>query len=194
MTSFESQIQTIIDKMHVIFHDATGSNDRVEYMRENNIAGDINWSFSLSADDIINKKIPPRVAGCTGRAKLFCHLAAACDILCYVVATANYEDWLRAQAGHPNIINGHQIIAVEMDGKLRAFSPGREKLEWISGDVVPGRFISAVRNKPQNLITAVVPGDEFAKCDTYQKLRNLYTSGSMDCSDFIITPGEAFVV
>lgn len=191
MTQLESQIQAIIDKMHVIFHNASGANDRTEYMRDNNIAGDINWSFSLSADDIINQKIPPRVAGCTGRAKLFCHLAAAVGLPCYVVATADYQDWLRAESGRPNIINGHQIIAVDMDGSLRAFSPGREKLEWISGDVIPGRFINAVRNKPKNLITAVVPGDDFAQCDTYQKLRNLYTSGSMNCSDFTITPDEA---
>lgn len=188
MTPLESKIQSIIDKMHSIFHDAVGPNDRAEYMRENNITGGIDWSFSLSADDIINQKIPPRVAGCTGRAKVFCKLAAAVDLPCYVVATANYEDWLRAESGRPNIINGHQIIAVEIDGALRAFSPGRERLEWISGDVIPGHFITAVRNKPKNLITAVVPGDVFAKCDTYQKLRNLYTSGAMDCADFTITP------
>ncbi len=174
--------------MHAIFRRAIGTDDRVKYMRENNIKGDIDWSFSLSADDIIDRKIPPRVAGCTGLAKVFCKLAADSGLPCWVVATANFEDWQCARAGRPNIINGHQIIAVDVDGNVRAFCPGRAKLEWISGAVRPGLFINAVRNQPPYLITAIVPGDAFEKCDTYQKLRNLYTSGTMDSPEFTIKP------
>lgn len=188
MTNLEQQIQSLIDKMHAMFRNTVGPNDRAQYMRQNNVPNNIDWSFSLTADDIINKKIPPRVAGCTGRAKVFCKLAIDAGLSCYVVTTANYEDWRRARAGRHNIINGHQIIAVEIDGTLRAFSPGRETLEWISGAVVRGYFINAVRNRPPYLITAIIPRDDFSKCNTYQKLRNLYTSGTIENSEFIIKP------
>jgi len=190
MTHTEQQIQLLIDKMRAIFRDATGPRTRNEYMAANGVSG-LDWSFSLSADDIIDGKIPPRVAGCTGRAKVFCKLAADSELPCYVVATANYEDWQRAAAGRPNIINGHQIIAVDIDGTLRAFDPGRRKLEWIDGVVRPGNFINAVQSQPPYLIGAVVPGNEFAKCNTYQKLRNLYTSGNMENPEFRIMPNIA---
>ncbi|MCM1294746.1 MAG: hypothetical protein NC311_04250 [Muribaculaceae bacterium] len=188
MINTEQKIQSIIDKMHEIFRASVGANNRAKYMRENSIPDNIDWSFSLSADDIIQNKIPPRVAGCTGRAKVFCKLATDVCLPCYVVTTANYADWMRARAGYPNIINGHQIIAVEIDGALRAFGPGREKLEWIPGTVAPGHFINAIRNRPAYLITAIVPRDEFGGCNTYQKLRNLYTSGTIENSGFMIKP------
>ena len=75
MTPLETKLQSVLDKMHSILSNAVGPNDRREYMRANNIPGDINWSFSLTPTDIINRRIPSNVIGCTGRAKLFCYLA-----------------------------------------------------------------------------------------------------------------------
>ncbi len=184
----QQQIQLILNDIHEIFRNAVGQRNRREYMRENNIPFDINYSFSLSADDIINNKIPARVAGCTGIAKVFCKYAATKGMECYVLATANYKDWLAAKAGGNNIINGHQIIAVEKDGKLCAFDPGRKELKWIDGVIEKGRFIEALAGRPKYLIGAITPRDDFVQCNEYRKIRNLYTSGSMDNSEFLIVP------
>lgn len=67
----DAQIQSILNKMHTMFDGAVGPNNRAEYMRMKNVSG-IDWHFSLTAEDIINQKIPRRVAGCTGIAKVFC--------------------------------------------------------------------------------------------------------------------------
>ncbi|MBO4480764.1 MAG: hypothetical protein J5742_04055, partial [Alphaproteobacteria bacterium] len=42
--------------------------------------------------------------------------------------------------------------------------------------------------KKDYIVTAVVPGDEFAKMNTYQQLSNLYSSGDMNNSEFTIKP------
>ena len=65
----DEQIQSILDKMHAMFNGAAGPNNRAEYMRQHNVSG-TDWHFSLSADDIINQKIPRAVVGCTGIAKV----------------------------------------------------------------------------------------------------------------------------
>ena len=70
----DDKIQSLLDKMHTMFNGAVGPNNRAEYMRQHNVSG-IDWHFSLSADDIINQKIPRMVAGCTGIAKVFCKYA-----------------------------------------------------------------------------------------------------------------------
>lgn len=188
MVSTEQKIQRVLNEIHKIFRNAIGPRNRREYMRENNINGGIDWSFSLSTDVIVNNKIPASVIGCTGIAKVFSTFAANSGLECWVIATAEYNDWQRAKAGENNIINGHQIIAVKINGKLCAFDPGRPELTLIDGEIAPGRFLKAVQGRPAYLVCGIIPRDEFAHCDTYQKLRNLYASGSMDNSDFLITP------
>jgi hypothetical protein len=185
----EEKIKSIMAQMHSMFHDAIGPRSRPDYMKEHGVSG-IDWHFGLSADDIIKDKIPANVIGCTGRAKIFCKLAAEKGIKSFVVCTAKYNDWKAKHGGKANhIMNGHQIIAVEIDGKMRVFDPGRKDLMFIDTKLESGEFIDAIGSgKKEYIVTAVVPGDEFAKMNTYQQLSNLYSSGDMNNSAFTIKP------
>ena len=119
----DDQIQSILDKMHTMFDGAVGPNNRAEYMRMKNVSG-IDWHFSLTAEDIINQKIPRMVAGCTGIAKVFCKYATDAGLDFFVLTTARVADLAGAADDHAagnaeRIINGHQIIAVrDENGKL----------------------------------------------------------------------------
>ena len=139
------------------------------------------WSATCAFNATSKEKIPANVVGCTGRAKLFCKLAAEQGIKSFVVCTAKYNDWQATHDGKANHMNGHQIIAVEIDGKMRVFDPGRKNLVFIDTDLKSGEFIDAIDSgKKEYIVTAVVPGDEFAKMKTYQQLMNLYSSGDME--------------
>lgn len=181
------KIQSILDRMHEILHNAVGPRNRREYMMEHGITGR-DWHFSLTADDIIKDKIPANVMGCTGRAKLFCKLAADTGLPCFAVCTAYEPDWNDARGGKEHTISGHQVIAVEIDGKLRMFDPGKQKLEFIDTDVVVGNLVDfGFRDMPgRYLITAIMSPEEYAKINTYQKLRNVYASGDMNNPEFMI--------
>jgi len=191
MLTMEEQIKSIIAQMHTMFHDAVGPRSRPDYMKEHGVSGR-DWHFGLSADDIIKDKIPANVIGCTGRAKIFCKLAAEKGIKSFVVCTAKYDDWKATHDGKANHMNGHQITAIEIDGKMRVFDPGRKDLAFIDTELKSGEFIDAIGSgKKDYIVTAVVPGDEFAKMNTYQQLSNLYSSGDMNNSAFTIKPQKA---
>ena len=185
----EEEIQSIIADMHAMFNAAEGPRTRQEYMREHGVSGR-NWHFGLSAEDIIENKIPANVIGCTGRAKLFCYLAAQKGIKASVVCTAKYDDWKAVRDGKKDsIMSGHQIIAVKIGDKLRVFDPGRKDLVFIDTKLKSGEFIDAIGvGKREYIVTAVVPGDKFEEMNTYQKLSNLYTSGDMNNPEFTIRP------
>ena len=102
--------------------------------------------------------------------------------------TAYEPDWKDARDGKEHTISGHQVIAVEIDGKLRMFDPGRRKLEFIDTNVVVGNLVDfKFPDMPgRYLITAIMSPDEYAKINTYQKLRNVYASGDMNNPDFTI--------
>ena len=180
-------IQSLLDKMHAMFNGAVGPNNRAEYMRQHNVSG-IDWHFSLSADDIINQKIPRAVAGCTGIAKVFCKYATDAGLDCVVLATARIENLDGAaqdikEGKKERIINGHQIIAVyDENGKLRAFDPGRKELRYIKSEIKAGNIIKFMFNGEivPHRITAILTPQEFAKVNTYKKLRDLYVCGSGD--------------
>lgn len=183
------QIQSVLDRMHEILHNAIGPRNRREYMMEYGIT-DRDWHFSLTADDIIKDKIPANVMGCTGRAKLFCKLAADVGLPCFAICTAYEPDWNDARGGKEHTISGHQVIAVEIDGKLCMFDPGKPKLAFIDTDVVVGNLVDfGFRDMPgRYLITAIMSPEEYAKINTYQKLRNVYASGDMNNPEFTIVP------
>ena len=173
--------------MHAMFNGAVGPNNRAEYMRQHNVSG-IDWHFSLSADDIINQKIPRAVAGCTGIAKVFCKYATDAGLDCVVLATARIENLDGAaqdikEGKKERIINGHQIIAVyDENGKLRAFDPGHKELRYIKSEIKAGNIIKFMFNGEivPHRITAILAPQEFAKVNTYEKLRDLYVCGSGD--------------
>ena len=183
----DEQIQSLLDKMHAMFNGAVGPNNRVEYMRQHNVSG-IDWHFSLSADDIINQKIPRAVAGCTGIAKVFCKYATDAGLDCVVLATARIENLDGAaqdikEGKKERIINGHQIIAVhDAGGRLRAFDPGQKELKYIKSEIKVGNIIKFMFNGEivPHRITAILAPQEFAKVNTYKKLRDLYVCGSGD--------------
>lgn len=180
----DEKIQLILDKMDSLFTNATGPNNRAEYMKQHGVHG-LDWHFSLSADDIINRKIPPAVAGCTGIAKVFCKFASEMGLDCVVLATARVADMDAAEKDHKmgcreRTISGHQIIAVRDEhGTFRAFDPGRKRLKYIDtpvriGGVIP--FVFGGQEIPHR-ITAVLSPAEYANINTYQKLRDLYMNG-----------------
>ena len=180
----DDQIQSLLDKMHAMFNGAVGPNNRAEYMRQHNVSG-IDWHFSLSADDIINQKIPRAVAGCTGIAKVFCKYATDAGLDCVVLTTARIENLNGAlqdikEGKKERVISGHQIIAVyDKNGKLHAFDPGQKELKYIKseievGNIINFRFDGAV---VPHLITAILPPAEYSKIDTYKKLRDVYVNG-----------------
>ena len=181
----ESLVQQILDEMHNILSNALGPNNRREYMRANNIRGDINWSFSLSPTDIIRNRIPSNVIGCTGCAKLFCFLAQQYGIKCNVVAMASIPDWRRehfaTQGVTPDnsdiVINGHQIISVDFADGPRMFEPARRRFVPLT---VPPRIggIVDIGTPQEYIIRAIVPGDKFIKLSSYWELDNLYRNST----------------
>ena len=183
----DDQIQSILDKMHAMFDKAIGPNNRSEYMRQHNVSG-IDWHFSLSADDIINQKIPRAVAGCTGISKVFSKLATEAGLKHVVLTTARMADLNAAEQDRKSgkkerIISGHQIIAVyDEKGNLRAFDPGRKELGYIKSEIKVGNIINFHFGGEvvPHRITAILTPQEFAKVNTYKKLRDLYICGSGD--------------
>lgn len=177
-------IQSLLDKMHAMFDKAIGPNNRSEYMRQHNVSG-IDWHFSLSADDIINQKIPRAVAGCTGIAKVFCKYATDAGLDCVVLVTARIENLDGAaqdikEGKKERIINGHQIIAVhDKNGKLHAFDPGRKELGYIKSEIKVGNIINFHFGGEvvPHRITAILTPTEYSKINTYQKLRDVYVNG-----------------
>ncbi len=183
----DDQIQSLLDKMHAMFDKAIGPNNRSEYMQQHNVGG-IDWHFSLSADDIINQKIPRAVAGCTGKAKVFSKLMTEAGLKHVVLTTARIADLNGAEQDRKDgkkerIISGHQIIAVyDENGKLRAFDPGLKELKYIKSEIQVGNIIKFRFGGEiiPHTITAILAPQEFAKVNTYKKLRDLYICGSGD--------------
>lgn len=177
----DNLIQSLLDKMHAMFDKAIGPNNRSEYMQQHNVSG-IDWHFSLSADDIINQKIPRAVAGCTGISKVFSKLATEAGLKHVVLTTAREENLKGAEQDRKSgkkerIINGHQIIAVyDENGNLHAFDPGLKELKYIKSDIQVGNIIKFRFDGEiiPHTITAILTPQEFAKVNTYKKLRDLY--------------------
>ncbi len=141
-----------------------------EYCRRHNIENPaLNFGFHLSAQDIIDMQIPASVAACTGHAKLFSKLATDAGLDVVVIATANLPK-------RKNLIDGHQIIGVEIGGKIVAFDPANPTFTPIDGVVKIGNKIQSVDapNYPKYTITAVVSPTDFAKVASYQDIENLY--------------------
>lgn len=137
------------------------------------------WKFALTAQDIINEHIPANVVGCSGRAAVFSKLLQQRMIPHKVILTAVADDLNRArtdiqQGKKPNIINGHQIIAVEIDGRLRMFDPGKKKLELIDGDVSVGRQVQYDFSDDNYIITNIMPPKEYETINTPEKLQSAY--------------------
>ena len=171
----EQIIQDILTEMDTMFHAAVGVRSRSEYLVEyKKTHSDIKDHFGLSVEQIIQDKIPPQVIGCTGVSKLFCELAKKHSIKAFVVCTVKYDDWKAVKGGENRMMNGHQINAVEIDGRWRVFDATKPVLKFIDTDLIIGSLIDALgKGKSDYMITAIVPGNEFQLVDTGRKLMNL---------------------
>ncbi len=173
----DEKITKVLDRLHKTFGRAVGPRTRRKYMTEHGFQG-IDWSFSLSADDIIRQKIPANVAGCTGRAKVFCKYARDANMDCVVLATARVSD-----LNGSGTTNSHQIIAVrdEKTGQLCAFDPGHRKLEYINAPVELGSVIDFQFDGRPNphAITAILSPDEYSKVSSYNDIHSLYLHGRL---------------
>ena len=169
---------------------------RREYIRLHpEIENTLDYSFSLSADDIIAQKIPMRVMGCTGIAKLFAKYAQDEDtkLDCFVVYTANIKDLERKKNGQGDIINGHQIIAVQFSDGVRLFDPGmtnglqfyrdnngQEIVVDIPGMLLGIELISQNSKDPWaqrqagTVITSIEPSDRLEHIKSYKDLEKKY--------------------
>lgn len=191
-TKLECLIHSVIRDMRAAFRSAAGPRLRIAYWRANNItsrADRDDWDYKLSADDVIMRRIPARVAGRIAQAKVFCKFASDAGLDCYVVCCADYYDWLDASRGVDTKNRGRIMMATIVDGRLRLFDPfcGPWPV-WYDAAVRAGNFVKALRFQLPYMICAIVPAAEFANCDSYQKMQNLYASGDMNCADFTIKP------
>lgn len=171
-------IKSVLNQMRDIFRVAHGARRRRDYMRAAGVR-DADWIYRLGATDVMTQRIPARVAGPFARAKLFCELASQIGLGCVVVITANADDLAMARDGADNFINGFPLIAVNIDGVLRAFNPAHSPLAFIPGTVAVGQTIRSVRHWMPCPICAIVPRDEFGKIDSCAKMRELYLGGGI---------------
>jgi hypothetical protein len=182
--------------------DAAPRISRDDYLDSLGMAGRqarLDYSFSLSPEEIAEGGLCREVAGCTGIVRLFGKIAAEKGLESFVVSAADYRDWLRVRrdglydGDGPGVINGHQIAAVEFSGGLRAFDPGK-KLRFVKGPLRPGSFIESVPGGLPYLVCAITPAAEFARVDSYGKMRNVYLSGNPGAAEFLVRPDLPSVV
>lgn len=171
MSQTQKIAQNVLLRMRDIFRSATGSRRRGNWLRANGISGP-DWLYSTSASDVMDKKIPSRVAGDFARAKLFCKIASDFGLECYVVCTANTDD-LKSGA---TFINGFPLIAINVDGVLRAFNPAHWPLRFIPGRIMVGEYICSVKHWMPCEICAILPADAFMNISSYRQIHNIYTN------------------
>lgn len=168
-------------EFHKIFQNAVGPRSLRDYAISKDMTMDQaeDWKFALTAQDIINEHIPANVAGCSGRAAVFSKLLQQRMIPHKIVLTAVVNDLSDAQFAvlqgkKPNIINGHQIIAAQIDGKMRMFDPGDKTLKLIDGDVFIGRRFKFNFSDDRYVITNIMSPNEYETIDTPEKLQSAY--------------------
>ncbi len=169
MSEIHANIEKVLIRMRNIFRKAIGVRRRGDWLRANGVCVS-DWIYSVTAEDVINKKIPSRVAGEFARAKLFCKIAAEVGLDCYVVCTANTDD-LKNNA---RFINGFPLIAININDELHAFNPAHWPLRFIPGHVAVGECIRSVRHWMPCQICAIVPRDDFMKITSYNEMHKIY--------------------
>ena len=167
--------------------------ERDEYTKAHKIKDDLNFYFSLSAEDIIAQKIPMRPMGCTGVAKLFAKYAKEEGLDCFAVYTANIEKLENKKKGVEDIVNGHQIIAVQFSDGVRMFDPaledglqfykdnkGQEIVVEVPRMLLGKELVKQRSNDPWaqrqagSVITFVEPSQKLENIKSYQDLEKRY--------------------
>lgn len=163
------KIQYILDKIKQFKEETKnspdGNLDRQEYRQKYNL--ERNFNFTLTAKEIINGKVPVKVIGCTGLAKLFSYYANEIGLNCEVVFTANENDL----KNNSSQINGHQLISVKLEnGKDVVFDPQEPELKEI--DIT--NFSHA---DTSHIFVAKQSGKDIEKVNSYEALEKIYLDG-----------------
>lgn len=169
------KVNCVLNKMRDTFRMACGPRRRGDWLRKNGI-NNPDWIYSLSADDVINQRIPSHVAGPFARAKLFCKYAKEEKLDCVVLIAPNCDDIIALGEKSSGTVFGYALIAVKIDGVLRAFDPAHRPLDFIPGNICVGSRVQCVRTWYSCPITAIVPRDDFANVQCYDDFLKLYTS------------------
>lgn len=166
----------------------------------------LDLSFSLTPEEILEKKIPKAPIGCTGTAKLFCYFAQQVGLECSVVITSSLSDLKQShQEQHfpvekRGIINGHQVIGVQFSDGFHVFDPGAFKVKdtnksqtdldnlemypkYFKGPSKIGDVDYFLKDRPCQ-IRAIVTPEVFNQVKSYQALANLQTSGNIHDNSF----------
>lgn len=160
-------------EFHNMARQSVGPKNLREYAVANNMTMDVaeKWKFSLRAQDIIDKKLHPNIVGCTGRARVFSHLLSQKGVEHKVILTAIASDLAH---GDTQRIDGHQIIAVNIDGKMRMFDPAEKNLKLLEGDVFIGRHFKFPFSDQEYVITNIMSPAEYDKIRSLSDLQNAY--------------------
>ena len=172
---------------------------RREYINSHpEIQDALEFSFSLSTDDIIARKIPMQVMGCTGVAKLFSKYAEGEKLDCFAVFTAKMADLEEKKKDRDAIVSGHQIIAVQFSDGVRMFDPackdglqfykdsnGEEILVPSMKHLLGKKLVSQNSKYPWAqrqagaVITSVEPSSRLAHIKSYKDVENRYLIGEL---------------
>jgi len=167
------KLNAVFMEFHNMARHSVGPKTLHEYATTNNMTMDMaeKWKFTLRAQDIIEQKLHPNIVGCTGCARVFSHLLSSKGIEHKVILTAIVSD---LQHSDTKRIDGHQIIAVNIDGKMRMFDPAEKELNLIEGDVFIGRHFKYPFSDQEYIITNIMSSTEYDKIKSLPDLQNAY--------------------
>ena len=181
----EVKLQGIILNLHKMAGAAIGAKNLSDYASQKGITMEAaeQWKFALRAQDIIEQRLHPNLVGCTGVARVFSYLAKKQNIEHKVILTAVSDELYGAHnsvahGGQPNLINGHQVIAANIDGDLRMFDPAKRTLKAIDGDVFIGRRFKFDFSDREYVITNIMSNDEYEKIKSLSDLQDSYMKGA----------------
>lgn len=175
-------IKMKLDAVFFEFHNMARQSIGPKTLREYAVAHSISmadaekWKFALRAQDIIDNKIHPNIVGCTGRARVFSHMLSQKGVEHKIILTAIASDLAH---GNTQRIDGHQIIAVNIDGKMRMFDPAEKELNLIEGDVFIGRHFKFPFSNREYVITNIMSSAEYDKIKSLPDLQNAYKQNFM---------------
>lgn len=183
----KARVDIVLNKMSWFFHTIEPSLvhpiSRQQYFEKHpELDDDKKWNFpfSLSADDIINKKIPWQAAGCTGCAKLFSKYAREIGLDDFMVVLTVKREHVEqyAQGQLRGQIAGHQAIAIRLSDGLHIIDVQHglgktfEEIE-VKSDCKIDANIDFEHHRGY-IIAALLSPTEYDNMDSYDKLKDLY--------------------
>ena len=177
------KVNTILKEMDDFFHEiepslSNGISRDVYFAEHPEIKDRINYNFSLSADDIIKNKIPYKIAGCTGRAKMFSALAQKYGLQDFYIIPTVRTDAIGIKG--KGQIPGHQLVAVKLSSGLVLIDPGKGKSfekAKVNGKCAENEHIDSMgTGKSDHTIAKILTPEEYATIDSYEKMKQVYYS------------------